>query len=183
MPLIVGTQNSPRSADQLWKYVPVLPGSPLPQGFIQSQMDPNLVVDITGGATRVPSTPLEVWTRNSAALSGNQQWFLLPAPGNSYHPRITAIVQAGAGFSITGAGFQAGTFVWANYNFFPRAGGVESGSFFATTDFGGGFVNNSPITILFEGPGELQVAIVFSFPSIPNPVVAEWDGSKFKFPA
>jgi hypothetical protein len=183
MPLILGTQNSPRSADQLWKFVPLFGFPSLPtNGYIQSQMDPNLVVDVTGGGRETRGTRLETWTRNSPA-SGNQLWYLLPAPGNSYAPRITSIVPAGRGFSITGAGFQAITPVFANWAFLPSGAPAlnDFGSFSAMTDFGGGFVSDSRIPNLDGNQGTLQVQIFISVPALPNDgrVLASWDGSKF----
>jgi hypothetical protein len=179
-PLEVWTQNSPPSANQLWEFAPVLPGAPIAQGFIRSLLAPSLVVDVTGGSRATRGTRLEVWPQNSPA-SANQLWFLLAAPGNIYHPQISAIVPEGRGFRITGTGLQAGTPVYANYTFYEDTDPsyLETGSFIATTDFGGDFVNDSPITILGESPGVLEIAILISEPWFPHNILALWDGQKF----
>jgi hypothetical protein len=178
--LQVWTQNSPPSANQLWEFAPALPGAPIAEGFIRSLLAPSLVVDVTGGSRATRGTRLEVWPQNSPT-SANQLWFPLAAPGNIYNPQILTIVPAGRGFTITGTGLQAGTPVFATYTFYEDTdpSNLEQGSFLAMTDFGGNFVNESPITILGESPGVLEIAINISEPGFPHNILALWDGSKF----
>lgn len=180
-PLELWTPNSPPSANQLWKFVPFFPGAPSAQGFIKNLLPPSLVVDVTGGSAATRGTRLEVWPQDSPT-SANQLWFLLAAPGNMYHPRISSIVPEGLGFRITGTGLQAGTSVIANYSYYINSAPsfLASGSFIATTDFGGNFVNDSPIDILNESPGTLQIAITLSIPEFTNNyILALWNGSTF----
>lgn len=191
-PLQVWTQNCPPSGNQLWKFVPFLPGAPSAQGFIQSLLAPSLVVDVAGGSRATRGTCLELWPRNTPA-GAHQLWFLLADPDNSYDPKISTIVPAGQGFRITGTGLQAGTPVFAYYSFYIDSdpSNLEQGSFVAVTDFGGNFANDSPITILNESPGRLQIIITLSVPAFspssapdfgPN-ILALWDGSAFTIPS
>jgi hypothetical protein len=174
------TPNSPASPNQLWKFVPLSPAAPLPQGFIQSLL-PNLVADIPH-ADKNPGTLLQAWPQDSPT-SANQLWGLLPYPGYSYDPQISSIIPAGQGFRITGTGLQAGTPVFANYSYYigpvSDPSSLESGSFITTTDLGGNFVNYTQLSDLNETPGTLQIAIPFSEPGFPHNILALWNGSTF----
>lgn len=177
-PLDVWPQNSPVTANQLWKFAPT---APVPaQGYIQSQLGHNLVIDLKGEKT-AKGTLLDVWPQ--ASSKATQLWFLLPASGNTYNPKITSIAVAGQGFAITGTGFQAGTQVMATYQFTdPSTGGFSLGSFSAWTDFGGIFTNTSRIDELVSGsPGTLVIQIFFSIPAFPHGgvITAQWNGSQF----
>jgi len=177
-PLDAWPQNSPASANQLWKYEPV--GPVPPQGFIQSLLGDNLVIDLKGEKT-AKGTTLDVWPQGSGKAT--QLWFLIPEPGNSYSPKVTSIVASGFGFIIKGTGFQAGTQLIATYQFSdPSTGGFSQGSFATWADFGGNFSDESPIDELTYGsPGTLTVQIFISTPALPGGgiVTANWDGSKF----
>jgi hypothetical protein len=181
-PLGVWTRKVPPSDNQLWEYVPVTPvGAPTAIGYIVSalRVSPHLVVDIRG-ANKARGTPLDVWTQNSPA-SANQLWWVLPAPTNTYNPTISAIVPMGRGFRITGAGLQAASPVFASYSYYVAGlpSNLEQGSFLCTTDLGGDFVKDSPITILDGSPGVLGIEVNISFPGFSKGIVAQWDGSKF----
>jgi hypothetical protein len=173
------TQISPASNSQLWKFSPVAPVPPL--GFIQCLLGHSLVIDISGEKT-VRGTTLDVWSQGTSKPT--QLWFLIPASGNSYNPKITSIVPAGFGFTITGTGLQAGSQVLANYQFTDLiSGGFSQGTFVAYCDLGGTFVSDSRIDELVYGQaGTLLVQILISSPAFPKSeiITAQWDGSTFK---
>jgi Ricin-type beta-trefoil lectin domain-like len=176
-PLQVWTRNSPPSPNQLWTFVPFVSGAPVPQGFIQSLLHPNLVIDIRGGVLK-RGTPLQIWTKNPPASSGNQQWFPLHVAG-SFAPRIVGIVPTGGGFSMNGGGLQAGSPLFGNYIFLPQGGGGDTGTFQTNADLDGNFIIGGTIDLLNQGPGTLQIGIIFSEPGFPREISADWNGSAF----
>jgi hypothetical protein len=175
-PLVLAQQSG--SAAQLWAWEPVIVGGSPPWGFVQSAQNRNMVIDITGGATRAPQTPLELWPQNPPAQSGNQQWIVFPVEKSTFSPSITKITQAGQGASVVGAGFQAGYPIFGNYLFAGSASsGSSSGSFTASADLAGNFTTTFPIDELKNGvPGELFVNVWI--PPMQQ-VHSEWSGSAF----
>jgi hypothetical protein len=174
-------QKSPSTNSQLWKLEPILSLLPV-EGVIRSRLGESLVIDVQGDKT-TKGTLLDIWPQGSGKF--NQLWFIIPEPGNSYHPNITAIVPntGGYGFAVTGTGFQPGTQVLANYQFDDlNTGNHDIGSLLAVTDLGGGFVSDNPAAGLKLGsPGLLTLQVFISFPPLPagGIVSASWDGTKF----
>jgi hypothetical protein len=173
-PLQVSPQNS--SASQLWKWehlglVPITPW-----GWVQSQLGRNLVVDLEGEKTE-QGTLLDVSPQGSG---GTQLWYLIPGPGNTYNPQITSIVEAPAGFIISGTGFQAGTPLVATYRFADAVtGNGQQGHFATWADFGGNFSDESQVSgLVGTSNGTLYVQIFISSPPLAT-VTAKWDGSTF----
>jgi Ricin-type beta-trefoil lectin domain-like len=177
-PLQVWPQNTPPTNNQLWRFAPYFPFA---QGSFHSLLGYNLVIDARGGSS-ARGTPLQIWPQNTP-FTYNQLWNIAPVSGNSYDPRITAIVPAiiYPGFTVAGEGFQAGSQVLGNYIFSdPNTGLASSGSFATGCDLGGGFSSSNPIDTLYEtNTGTLVVQVSFSLPSFSNAVAANWNGNSF----
>jgi hypothetical protein len=171
-------QTWPFTDSQLWRFEQ---GSLLQEGAIRSRLGESLVIDVKGAKTK-NGTKLDIWPESGKL---NQTWNIIPAPGNSYNPNITAIVPTagGYGFTVTGEGFQPVTNFFANYQFNDfNTGNLDIGQFSAVTDLGGGFVSDNKAAGLQLGsPGWLTLQVPISSPQLPAAgiVSASWDGTKF----
>jgi hypothetical protein len=99
------------------------------------------------------------------------------SPGNDkqYNPTIKSIVPAGAGFTITGTGFRAASYVYAQYSFtaLGDTNQTQWSSFTSSTDFGGIFVQNSEIVGLGATAGNLQITMYLPEAKA---IFAQWTG-------
>jgi hypothetical protein len=176
--ILANTESSPATTGQLWKMGGV--GGPVNFPIqIESLLGGKLVIDLTGEqSTR--GTLLNVWPRGSNKPT--QEWLLVPAPGNSYSPKITSIVLApGPGFTIAGTDFLPASWVVGVFQYNDNNTGLQTSSnFLAAVDLGGNFVSDSQVPALTPGsPGLLQITMV-SFPSVGPMLTATFDGSTFK---
>jgi hypothetical protein len=171
-------QKWPSTDSQLWK---LEISSLISVGAFRSRLGENLVIDVKGDKT-TKGTRLDIWP-GSGKL--NQEWNILPAPGNSYNPNIYPIPTAGGyGFTITGWGFQPATPVFGNYQFNDfNTGNQDTGQLHAVTDLGGGFVsdNNPAVGLKLGNPGSLALQVPYSSPPLPEAGIVSysWDGTQF----